>query len=134
MQAAAPATHAGAKRLHTLARHVQLLGPAPVSKASNIATARGFSAMSAQGGPYIRHTYDAFQNSLEGKVLVANRGEIAIRISKAAKELGLKSLAVYAPQDKDSPHLSMADEAIQLPFDHASATAPYLNIGALVDI
>ena len=37
---------------------------------------------------------------IQGKVLIANRGEIAIRISKAARELGLKSVAVYAPQDK----------------------------------
>lgn len=52
---------------------------------------------------------------LDGKVLIANRGEIAIRISRAARELGLKSVAIYAPQDKESPHVKAADEAYELP-------------------
>ena len=59
----------------------------------------------------------------EGKVLIANRGEIAIRISKAARELGLQSLAVYAPQDAKSPHVTAADEAVELPFDPAAPNA-----------
>lgn len=72
-------------------------------------------------------------HSLEGKVLIANRGEIAIRISRAARELGLKSVAVFAPQDRESPHLSHADEAIELPRE-TSPIAPYLNIKSLSDV
>jgi len=66
-------------------------------------------------------------------VLIANRGEIAIRISRAAKDLGLKTVAVYAPQDKLSPHLQCADLAIELPREQ-SPIAPYLNIDSLTAV
>ncbi len=66
------------------------------------------------------------------KILIANRGEIAIRVMRAAKALNIRTVAVYAEVDKDSWHVSFADEAYCLGEQELADT--YLNVGKIMDI
>ncbi len=64
------------------------------------------------------------------KVLIANRGEIALRILRACKEMGIKTVAVYSTADRDLKHVKLADEAVCI--GPASAKESYLNIPSLI--
>jgi len=64
------------------------------------------------------------------KILIANRGEIAIRILRACKELGIRTVAVYSDADKNSLHVQQADEAMHI--GHSSAKESYLNADVLI--
>jgi len=64
------------------------------------------------------------------KVLIANRGEIALRVIRACKELGIKTVAVYSEADEDSMHVTMADEAFCI--GPAPSAKSYLNVPSII--
>jgi acetyl-CoA carboxylase, biotin carboxylase subunit len=64
------------------------------------------------------------------KVLIANRGEIALRIIRACKEMGIKTVAVYSVPDADSLHVKLADESVCI--GPAPSLSSYLNINAII--
>lgn len=64
------------------------------------------------------------------KILIANRGEIAVRIIRACRELGIQTVAVYSEADRDALHMQLADEAICI--GPAKATDSYLNMQSIL--
>ncbi len=66
------------------------------------------------------------------KVLIANRGEIAVRVIRAAKDSGILSVAVYADQDRDARHVKLADEAYSL--DGTTSAETYLVVSKILSI
>ncbi|GAB4066315.1 acetyl/propionyl/methylcrotonyl-CoA carboxylase subunit alpha [Ancylobacter sonchi] len=65
------------------------------------------------------------------KILIANRGEIACRVIKTARRMGIKTVAVYSDADKDALHVAMADEAVHI--GAAPAAQSYLLIDKIID-
>ncbi len=65
-------------------------------------------------------------------VLIANRGEIAVRVIRAARELGLRAIAIYSELDRDAVHVELADEAWNV--GGAPAAESYLNISRILEI
>ena len=66
------------------------------------------------------------------KVLVANRGEIAIRVMRTLDEMGIASVAVYSEPDRDAPHVQRADEAFLL--GPGPATESYLVVEKIIEV
>ncbi|RLD68056.1 MAG: methylcrotonoyl-CoA carboxylase [Bacteroidetes bacterium] len=66
------------------------------------------------------------------KILIANRGEIAVRVIRSAREMGIKTVAVYSKPDAEALHVLMADESYYLGEQELSDT--YLNVGKIIDI
>ena len=66
------------------------------------------------------------------KILIANRGEIAVRIIRSCRELGLKSVAIYSEVDRTSPHVRMADQAYLI--GPAPSTQSYLRAEGIIEV
>src|SRR5689334_4708256 len=64
------------------------------------------------------------------KILIANRGEIAIRILRTCREMGIATVAVYSDFDRDALHVRLADQAV--PIGAASPRESYLNIEKII--
>ena len=65
-----------------------------------------------------------------GKILIANRGEIAVRIIRACRNMGIKSVAVYSKEDKDALHVKLADQRVCI--GEGSSKNSYLNINSII--
>ena len=64
------------------------------------------------------------------KILIANRGEIAVRIIRACRNLGIRSVAIYSKEDKDSLHVQLADQRICI--GEGPAKNSYLNMERII--
>ena len=64
------------------------------------------------------------------RILVCNRGEIALRVIRACRDMGIEVVAVYSEADRDAPYLKLADEAICI--GPAAASESYLNIPRII--
>ena len=64
------------------------------------------------------------------KILIANRGEIALRIQRACREMGIKTVAVYSEADRDAKYVKLADESVCI--GPASSTQSYLHVPSII--
>ena len=64
------------------------------------------------------------------KILVANRGEIALRVMRTAREMGISTVAIYSAQDAFAPHVKFADEAVHI--GPSPASSSYLDMDKVV--
>src|SRR5262245_48719143 len=64
-------------------------------------------------------------------ILIANRGEIAVRVLRACRELGIRTVAVHSTEDRDSAVVRLADRAVQI--GPAPAKRSYLNVAAVIE-
>ena len=89
----------------------------------------GFTTLSRRPTT-IGEGYSTTGDSVFRKILIANRGEIACRVIKTARRMGIKTVAVYSDADRDALHVEMADEAVHI--GPSSSAQSYLVIDRIV--
>ena len=108
------------------------LQPRPLERARERASdSNGFDLLgrAGLGGAVIVRTRSGWV--AKPRILIANRGEIAVRIIRTVRELGYTSIAVYSDADRDALHVEMADQAYRI--GPAPSGESYLSIGAILD-
>ncbi|WP_032450647.1 biotin carboxylase N-terminal domain-containing protein, partial [Brucella pinnipedialis] len=70
------------------------------------------------------------KNAMFQKILIANRGEIACRVIRTARKLGIATVAIYSDADARALHVEMADEAVRV--GPAASAQSYLNVDAII--
>ena len=119
------------QRLHHLGTHLQASAVAVPSRTSSVVgSGSGSGSGSGVGASGVG---GALASGPLRKVLIANRGEIAVRIARGARELGVPTVAVYSVEDEQSLHSRVADEALLIATsDGSGGIAAYLEIDAII--
>ena len=114
------------------ARHGAAGGASSVSRLSigRVSLAQ-LSAMGVSAGQWRSMSHHA-KEKLFSKILIANRGEIACRVMRTCKKLGIQSVAIYSEPDKHAVHVAMADEAYCV--GPAASAQSYLNIPNIMEV
>ncbi|KAJ1896414.1 hypothetical protein LPJ81_004750, partial [Coemansia sp. IMI 209127] len=114
---------AGSTRLNTFKRQSAY----PWSATSAL---RQYTSQAVQSKP--EEAADAQRKPLFDKILIANRGEIACRVIRTARKMGIKTVAVYSEADAESMHVKMADEAYLI--GQAPVSESYLKTDTIMDV
>src|SRR5216117_2941927 len=82
--------------------------------------------------PSLHHANFVFFSHMFKRILISNRGEIAVRIARACRELDIETVAVYSEADRESLHVKYADYVYAI--GPASSSQSYLNIDRIIDV